>query len=64
MSNKKNKSSNIQVQQASFSGPIPHPQILQKYNEIVPDAAARIIKMAENQATHRQDLEKTVDDFP
>ncbi|MFH1117198.1 MAG: DUF2335 domain-containing protein [Pseudomonadota bacterium] len=43
-----------------FSGPIPPPETLAKYNEIVPDAADRILSMAETQATHRQRLELTV----
>jgi uncharacterized membrane protein len=46
--------------QEQFSGPIPHPNILAKYDQIVPGAAERIIKMAENQALHRMSLEKTV----
>jgi uncharacterized membrane protein len=43
-----------------FSGPIPHPDILVKYNDAHPGAADRIIAMAEKQAAHRQELEKTV----
>lgn len=38
-------------------GPLPHPAILKQYNDVVPGAAERIIKMAEQQAMHRQDLE-------
>jgi uncharacterized membrane protein len=30
-----------------FAGPLPPPQILEKYNSIVPGSAERIIKMAE-----------------
>lgn len=41
-----------------FSGPIPHPDIIEKYEKILPGAADRIISMAENQATHRQDMER------
>ncbi len=41
-----------------FSGPIPHPDIIEKYERILPGAADRIISMAENQATHRQDMER------
>ena len=41
----------------SFSGPLPPPQILEKYNQIVPGAADRIIAMAESQSKHRQELE-------
>jgi uncharacterized membrane protein len=46
----------------SFSGPLPPPQILEKYNQVVPDAAERIIAMAESQSKHRQRLEVTVID--
>lgn len=44
----------------SFSGPLPHPDLLLKYNNAVADAAERILRMAETQATHRQDIEKRV----
>ena len=44
----------------SFQGPIPHPEILKGYNKVVPDAAERILKMAEKQASHRQFIEKKV----
>jgi len=43
-----------------FSGPLPPPQILIQYNEAVPDAADRIITMAESQSNHRQNLETKV----
>lgn len=43
---------------SSFSGPVPPPELLVKYNEAVPNAAERILAMAEQQATHRQNLEK------
>lgn len=49
-----------QVQAFSFSGPLPPPQLLSQYNEVVPYGAERLMKMAEVQQTHRQDLEKTV----
>ena len=51
----------IKLQQVQVSsGPIPSPQILQQYNSIVPDAAERIIRMAEKQSDHRIDLEGKV----
>jgi len=40
-----------------FSGPLPPPEILVQYNQAVPDAANRIIKLAESQSDHRQSLE-------
>lgn len=43
-----------------FSGPLPPPEILQKYNEVLPGAAERILRMAESQHHHRQQLEKKV----
>lgn len=44
--------------QSEFSGPIPPPNIIRGYEEIVPGAADRIIAMAENQSKHRQDMER------
>lgn len=44
----------------AFSGPLPPPEILQKFDEIVPGAAERIIKMAEDQSAHRRELERRV----
>lgn len=42
------------------SGPIPHPDIIKQYEEILPGAADRIISMAENQSSHRQAMEKSM----
>lgn len=53
----------VVVRQSSvqtFSGPLPPPEILRKFDEIVPGAAERIIKMAEEQFSHRKELEKKV----
>ncbi len=44
----------------SFSGPLPHPEVLKKFDEVVPGSAERIIKMAEGQFAHRVELEKRV----
>lgn len=43
-----------------FSGPLPPPAVLTKYNEAVPNAADRILVMAEKQSEHRQKLEAKV----
>jgi len=43
-----------------FSGPLPPPEELAKYEQILPGSANRIISMAEQQSSHRQELEKTV----
>lgn len=42
---------------ASFSGPLPPPDTLIRYNDAVPNAADRIITMAEQQAAHRRQME-------
>lgn len=52
----------VQQRSVSFSGPLPPPEILQKFNEVVPGSAERIIKMAEEQSVHRRALEKKVID--
>jgi uncharacterized membrane protein len=41
-------------------GPLPHPAVLKQYDDVVPGAAERIMRMAEQQAQHRQDLEAHV----
>lgn len=41
----------------SFSGPLPRPEDLAKYEQIVPGAAERIIKMAEDEMKHRHNNE-------
>jgi uncharacterized membrane protein len=52
----------LSVTRQSFSGPIPPPQILAQYDQIVPGAAERILKMAETQEVHRHGIEKKVID--
>ena len=42
-----------QYLEASFSGPLPPPAALAKYEEIQPGAADRIISMAEKEQSHR-----------
>ncbi len=61
MKNKKTTSKSLSLQQHSyFSGPIPPPQSLEQYERICPGAANRILKMAEKQSQHRQDLEMKI----
>lgn len=43
-----------------FSGPLPPPGMLLKYNEAFPGCAERIVGMAERQSSHRQDIERKV----
>src|SRR5262245_27976284 len=43
----------------AFSGPMPSPRILGEYNEIVPGAAERILKLFEEQVHHRFALDRS-----
>ena len=47
----------LHVVQQTYSGPLPPPAVLQHYNEVIPGAAERILVMAEQNASHRRDLE-------
>ena len=39
-------------------GPLPDPAVLQRYEEILPGAAERILAMAEANAAHRREAQK------
>jgi uncharacterized membrane protein len=53
------KSAELTLQHSqSFSGPIPDPESLAKYNTVMPGLAERIIAMAENEAKNRHENEK------
>ena len=53
--NKQNKS--VIMQSLEYSGPLPTPNMLAGYDDILPGAADRIITMTEKQASHRQEKE-------
>jgi uncharacterized membrane protein len=40
-----------------YSGPLPPPNALERYNAIIPNGAERIMVMAEEQSKHRRALE-------
>lgn len=42
-----------------WSGPLPPPAALEKFNQIIPNGADRIVAMAEKEQAHRIDYEKT-----
>lgn len=44
----------------AFEGPLPHPEVLKKFEEVVPGSAAQIIEQANKQTDHRIDMEKQV----
>ncbi len=43
-----------------FSGPVPHPEIIERYEKIYPGAAKMIFEEWDNQVKHRQGIEKSV----
>jgi len=48
-----------QVQQVQWSGPLPPPEALEKFNAVIPNGADRIVKMAEAEQAHRHEYEKS-----
>jgi uncharacterized membrane protein len=45
---------------STYAGPIPPPELLEKFNEIDPGRAARLMDWAEDQSRHRMALESKV----
>lgn len=43
-----------------FAGPVPHPEIIEKYENIYPGAAKIIFENWDSQVKHRHSLEKSV----
>ena len=52
-----NKTATVSAQQIEYSGPIPPASELQKYNAVIPDAAERILVMAEKNQQHSIDID-------
>ena len=48
------------IESMTYSGPIPHPQLLKEFNDVIPNGADRIMTMAEKQSGHRITLEEKV----
>lgn len=48
------------VKHIQYEGPLPPGYMLREYEEVLPGAADRVFRMAEQQAEHRQCLEKQV----
>ncbi len=45
------------IRQELYSGPIPHPDLLKKYDSVIPGLAERIVAMAEEEQKHRHKLD-------
>jgi uncharacterized membrane protein len=50
----------VTAAKSSFSGPLPPPEILEKYEQIYPGAAKIILDAFQDQGKHRQALERAV----
>lgn len=50
----------IEVWRSLFSGPIPPPDVLSEYNQVLPGLAERIVRMTEDEGRHRRDVESRV----
>jgi uncharacterized membrane protein len=48
----------LREERRHYQGPLPRPEDFAAYERVLPGAADRILKMAENQAMHRQGLER------
>jgi uncharacterized membrane protein len=46
------------TESVSFSGPLPPPEVLRAYEEMMPGTAARITEMEEGQSAHRRQREQ------
>ena len=43
-----------------WAGPLPSPEALRSYNSVLPDAAERIMSMAESEMQHRHERESAI----
>ena len=50
----------VSVKNHTYRSPIPPPDILKGYNDVIPNGAERILAMTEKQAEHRMMMENTV----
>ncbi len=48
----------VTIQATQYSGPVPPPEVLQGFEQIVPGAAERILAMAEENGKHQREMEK------
>ena len=48
----------VQLQQQITTGPLPPPEVLEGYDQIIPGAAERIVAMAEKEQAHSHQMEK------
>jgi len=44
----------------AFQGPLPHPNILKEYNDIIPNMAERLVAMVEEREKHDMEMESKI----
>lgn len=50
----------VQIVRESFSGPLPHPSVLEDYEKVMPGLSERIVAMAEREQRHRHKVERRI----
>src|SRR4051812_46608438 len=50
----------VEMRAQSFSGPLPPPELLARYESMCPGSGDRIIRLAECEAEHRRSIEQAV----
>ena len=50
----------LQQKEEMFSGPVPHPEIIERYEKIYPGAAKQIFEEYDRQVLHRHSIERSV----
>ena len=58
--NQSQQQSELVAMQAEYRGPLPHPDMLERYEQVHPGTAERIIQRFEKEAEHRQSIEREV----
>lgn len=53
----------VQAVHIELSGPLPPPQLLRQYNEVLPEGAERVVRVAEAQFRHRRSMESRAQIF-
>jgi len=47
----------MSIRREYYTGPLPHPELMKGYDEILPGAADRILQSFEHEGTHRREIE-------
>lgn len=53
-----NAKSDVTIQATQYSGPVPPPDVLRGFEQIVPGSAERILTMAEENGKHQREMER------